>query len=247
MRRLLVMGTVLSLLFASASLADEIKIEGGGTSITTIFMPIKERFEKMRGDSLSIVESTAVKGLIALNEGKVDIATGAHPLEDLIAGAAQKGVIIDPSSLVATKVEENRLVVVTNRNNPVAKLTKDQLKGIFTGKITNWKDVGGKDLPVEVVWGKDTLGQNIQFTRIALDGQPVTANVRQATTYRSIAEVVGEGPGAIGVIPLQISTPATRALDTISITSPMYVITKGRPSEKVQEVIDFYKTEYTLE
>lgn len=234
----------LSLSFCQVSFAEEIKIEGGGTAITTVFMPIKDRYEKLHGHSLSILQSSAVKGLIALRDGKVDIATGAHPLEDLIAGAAKEGAIIDKSTLVATEIEDNRLVVIANRGSDVSRLSKEQLKGIFTGKITTWKEVGGKELPVQVVWGKETRGQNIQFTRIALDGEQVTQHTRTVITYRDIVETVRVTPGAIGVVPLNITTPATRSIDTISITSPMYVITRGKPSHKVQTVIDFYKSEY---
>ena len=241
-----VAAVLLTLVVSQVSFASEIKIEGGGTAITTVFRPIKQRFEKLRPYTLSIVQSSAVKGLIALNEGRVDIATGAHPLEDLIAGAAKEGVVIDKSKLVATEVEDNRLVVIANRKSEVSRLSREELKGIFTGKITNWKEVGGKELPVNVVWGKETQGQNIQFSRVAMDGEPVAAKNVAATTYRDIAAKVGELEGAIGVIPEEIATPTTRAIETISITSPIWVITKGKPDEKVQAVIDFYKSEYSF-
>lgn len=236
--------TALTLVLCQFAFADEIKIEGGGTAIHTVFRPVQDRFEKYQGHHLSIVESSAVKGLIDLQDGKVDIATGAHPLEDLIAGAAKEGVTIDKSSLVATQMEENRLVVIANRSSAVTRLSKKQLKDVFTGTITNWKEVGGSELPITVVWGKETKGQNIQFTRIALDGGPVTSGIRSVSTYRNIAQTVGEVPGGIGVVPIGMTTPATRSIDTISITSPIYTITKGEPSEKVQDLLEFYKREY---
>jgi phosphate transport system substrate-binding protein len=238
---------IMVLVCSGVSWADDIKVEGGGTSIATIFQPIKSRFEKYHGHTLSIVQSTAVKGLIALHDGRVDIAAGAHPLEDLIAGAAKNGVKIDPSEFFVTAMEGNRLVVIGNQANGVTRLTKEQLKGIFTGKIRNWKEVGGRDLPVEVVWGKETEGQNIQFTRVALDNQPVTTHLQQATNYRNISDTVAKLPGGIGVVPLQMSTAATKSIDTVSLSSPMYIITKGKPSEKVQQVIDFYRKDYTLD
>lgn len=239
-----VAAVALSVGLCQLAFAGEIKIEGGGTAITSVFLPIKNRYEKLHGDYLSIVQSSAVKGLIALNAGKVDIATAAHPLEDIIAGAAKEGVAIDRSDLVQTQVGENCLAVIANRTSEVRSLSKEQLKGVFTGKITNWKEVGGKDLPIGVIWGRQTEGQNIQFTRIALDGEPVTAKAHPATTYRNISDMVGQVPGGIGVVSIEMSTPVTRTVDTISISSPIYAVTKGRPSEKVQTVIDFYKAEY---
>lgn len=246
MKRIFITLLGFNLIWTAVASADDIKVEGGGTSIATIFRPIKSRFEKYHGHTLTIVQSTAVKGLIALNEGKVDIATGAHPLEDLIAGAAKSGVTIDPSNLVATPVEENRLVVIANKENSVRHLSKEQLKGVFTGRITNWKEIGGSDLPVEVVWGKETQGQNMQFTRTALENQAVTAKARQVPTYGDITDTVSQLRGGIGVIPLQLATGAIRTIDTMSMPTQMYIITKGKPSEKVQQVIDFYKQEFTF-
>ena len=246
MKKLVLVFFSMSLFFSTASFADEIKVEGGGTAIATVFLPIKDRFEKLHGDSLSIVQSSAIKGLIALNNGKVDVATGAHPLEDLIAGAVKDGVSIDMSALVATPVDQNRLVVISNRSNPVTALSKAELKALFTGKISNWQELGGKDLPVNVVWGKETQGQNIQFTRKALDGEPVTTKAHEASDYRNISKMVSELPGGIGVVPLEITSPVTRSLDTMLITSPVYVITKGEPSAKVLQIVDFYKKEYSF-
>lgn len=246
MQKLIVILVWLSLFCSMTSFADEIKVQGGGTAIATVFVPIKDRFEKMHGDSLSIVESSAVKALIALSEGKVDLAAAAHPLEDLLAGAAKEGVIIDKSLLVATQVEENRLVVISNRANPVTALSKAELKALFTGRISNWKQVGGQDLPVNVVWGEETQGQNMQFTRVILDGEPVTSKISQATNYRSIGKMVSELPGGIGVIPQEINTSVTRSIDTVQITSPIYVITRGNPSEKVLQIMDFYKQEFSF-
>jgi phosphate transport system substrate-binding protein len=240
----IVLAIALSIGLCQSAFAGEIKIEGGGTAITSVFLPIQKRYEKLHGDSLSIVQTSAVKGLIALYAGKVDIATAAHPMEDIIAGAAREGVAIDSSQLVETQIGENRLAVIANRTSEVRTLSKEQLKKVFTGKITNWKEVGGTDLAVTVIWGKQTEGQNIQFTRLALDGEPVTANTHTATTYRNISDTVGQVPGGIGVVSIEMTTPVTRTIDTISISSPIYAVTKGKPSEKVQTVLDFYKEEY---
>ncbi|HWI40430.1 MAG TPA: substrate-binding domain-containing protein [Verrucomicrobiae bacterium] len=237
---------LLSFALSSAALADEIRIEGGGTSISTVFQPIRGRFQVLHGHTLNIVQSSAIKGLIALQEGRVDVATGAHPLEDLVAGAAKEGVVIDKSALVATPIEENELVVIANKSNGVSKLSREQLKQLFTGKVADWKQLGGASVPVQVVWGKDTRGQNMQFTRMVLDGENVAGKIQEASTYRDIQQRVAATPGAIGVIPINMNTPATRMIQTVSIKSPIFVITRGAPSPKVQEILDFYRKEWNL-
>jgi phosphate transport system substrate-binding protein len=232
-----------SLMFGGVGHADEIKVEGGGAAISSGLLTVQALFESETAHTMRIVESSAVAGLIALNAGEVDIAAGAHPLEDLVAAAAKEGAVIDSSTLVATPIEENRLIAVLHRSNPVKKLSKEQLKSIFTGKVGNWKDVGGDDRDIEVVWGTETKGQNMQFTRIVLDGDPVTANVREVKGYRSIVNLVSVLPSGIGIVPVGLSSALTHAPEIPAITSPICLITKGRPSGKVQQFIEFYARE----
>jgi len=244
-RALITLTLCLSLVTGSA-FADVIKIEAGINAVSTVFAPIKSRYEQSYGDTLIIVQSSAVKALIALSEGRVDLAAGAHPLEDLITGAAKAGVVVDPSRLVATQIEVNRLAVIVNKSNSLQSLSKEQLKGILSGKISDWSQVGGAQLPIEVVWGKETHGQNAQIGRVVLEGTPVTSKVREAATYRDIAQLVSETPGAIGIIPLQLSTPAIHRLETVDISSPLFVFTIGPPSKKVQQILDLYRSEFSF-
>ncbi len=242
----LIIGAIIAMAFHSQASADVIKVEGGGTTIAAVFSPYKDLFEEDTGHTLSVVQSSAVKGLIALNDGKVDIAAGAHPLEDLIAGAAKDGRVIDKTDLVATPIEDNVLIAIVNKTNPVRSLSHEQLKAIFTGKIVNWKKVGGKNFPIVVVWGTETEGQNMQFTRIALQGEPVISKMLEVKNYRDISEAVRSNPACIGIIPFSMHSPITHSLKTPKITSPMFLITKGAPSKNVQLFADFYKKETNL-
>jgi len=234
---------IASLLFGGSARADEIKVEGGATTISSVFLTVQSMFEAETGHTMSVVQSTAVAGMIALEAGKVDIAAAAHPLEDLLAAAAKEGVVIDKSTLVATPIEENRLIAIVHKSNAVKRLSKEQLKDIFTGKVGNWKEVGGSDLDIDVVWATETKGQNAQFTRVVLDGEPVTANIREVKGYRSIENLVAVLPSGVGIIPVSMSSSQIHAPEIPAITSPMYVITKGQPSPKVQQFIDFYRRE----
>jgi phosphate transport system substrate-binding protein len=232
-----------SLLFGGLARADEIRVEGGATTISSVFLTVQSTFEAETGHTMNVVQSSAVEGLIALEAGRVDIAAAAHPLEDLVNAAAKEGVEIDKATLVATPLEENRLIAIVHKSNPVKQLSRAQLKDIFTGKVGNWKEVGGNDLDIEVVWAGETKGQNAQFTRVVLDGEPVTSNLRAVKGYRSIENLVAVLPSGIGIIPVSMSSSLIRAPEIPVITSSMYLITKGKPSPKVQQFIDFYVRE----
>lgn len=225
---------------------EEIRIEGGGAALSHVFAPLKEQFEKTSGIKLTLTMSTPVKGLIALEKGAVDATTAAHPLKNIISGAAKEGVIIDPASLKVVEVALNRLVVLVHKTNKIPRLSKDQLHAIFTGAMTNWKQVEGEDRDVVVVWGKNTPGQNAQFTKEILDGHQVTEKAKFVTDYKSVRDTVAATPGAIGIDPIGFVSSTINTPEIPVMTCPIIVVTKGEPSPKVQKLLRYYDEEYGM-
>lgn len=223
--------------------ADEIKVGGGGAAMSSIFKPVQLHFEKATGIYLVNLQSTPKNGLIDLVNGKVNAATAAVPLESMIEGAKKDGVKVDASELQQAVVGKNRTVVFVHKDNPVTKLSKEQLKGIFTGKINNWKEVGGKDQDLIVVWGQKTPGQNALFTKQILDGEPVIKEVLDATDYTSIKDKITVNPESIGIDPLGLADETFKVVEMPEITSPIILVTKGKPSPNVQKLIEYIKGE----
>lgn len=223
--------------------AAEIKLGGGGASVATVFNPVKTPFEKATGNNLIILQSTPKDGLKQLWKGDLEVAVTAVGLDGMIAGAAKDGVVIDKASLQTVEIGTNKTVVLLHPSNPVSALTKDQMKGLFTGKITNWKDVGGKDAPVLVVWGKNSPGQNALFTKLILDGEKIVADNLETTDYKGIKDTVATNPEAIGIDPLGMVDNSVKAIKpSPEANSPILLITKGAPSAPVKQLIDFIKT-----
>ncbi|HBA71034.1 MAG: hypothetical protein A2X82_08135 [Geobacteraceae bacterium GWC2_55_20] len=228
----------------SLATADEIKLGGGGASIATVFTPVKTAFEKTSGNNLIILQSTPKDGLKQLWNGQIEIAVTAVALDGMIAGAEKDGVKVDKSALQTIEIGTNKTVVMVHPSNPVANLTKEQLKGLFTGKITNWKVVGGKDAPVLVVWGKNSPGQNALFTKVILDGEKIVADNLETTDYKGIKETVAANPEAIGIDPLGMVDDSVKGIKpSPEANSPILMITKGNPSAAAQKLISFIKTE----
>lgn len=229
---------------ASYALAAEIKLGGGGASISTIFNPVKAPFEKASGNNLIILQSTPKDGLKQLWSGQIEIAVTAVGLDGMIAGADKDGVKVDKAALQVVEVGTNKTVVLLHPSNKVANLTKAQMKDLFTGKISNWKDVGGNDEPVLVVWGKNSPGQNALFTKVVLDGEKVTAENLETTDYKGIKEAVASNPGAIGIDPLGMVDDTVKGIKPVpEANSPILLITKGAPSAPVKQLLDFVKAE----
>src|SRR5512138_2997706 len=188
--RFMIIAGIICMLAAGAAGAQEIRIGGGGAALATVFTPMKEQFEKSSGDSLTLIQSLPGKSLISLDKGELDAMVTTVPLAAAIADAAKEGVAIDPASLQQQEIGKNEVVAFVHKSNRIKKLSKAQLKKIFTGKLTNWKEFGGADLPIIVVWGTETPGQNVLFTREILDGEKVTTKAIKTTDYQNIREMV---------------------------------------------------------
>lgn len=137
---------------------------------------------------------------------------------------------------------KNRTVAFLHKDNPVKVLPKSTLKELFTGKITNWKEVsGGKDLQVVVIWGKGTPGQNALWIKKVLDGASVRKDALEAGDYYSIKKMVAANPGAVGIDPIGLADDSDNIPESPRVFSPVIMVTKGAPSPAVQKLIDYVK------
>ena len=127
---------------------------------------------KSSGIQLSIVSSGPKIAMQDLEKGSVDAAAAGLSFDDWMALMKKEGSEVkDPSLFKQAIIGKDKIVVLVHKDNPVSKLSKEQLKGIFTGKIGNWKEVGGKDLSIIIVWGKLIPGTNSMFVKNMLDGE----------------------------------------------------------------------------
>ncbi len=133
----------LSLLFQPASWADSnnIQIKGSDTMVNLgqswaeIFMEQKPEI------SIAVTGGGSGTGIAAILSGTCDIAQSSRDLTTEEKSKAENVGL----TIKEIKVAYDGIAVITHPNNPVEQLTMDQLADIFSGKIKNWKDVGGKD------------------------------------------------------------------------------------------------------
>ncbi|WP_054696526.1 substrate-binding domain-containing protein [Geotalea toluenoxydans] len=132
---------VLSALFILPTLAlADITYSGSSTIGTGILKAgAADAFANKTGKKLASIEIPGSgKGVKALIEGKVMVAGASRPLKP-----EEK-----KEKLSSTTIGYDAVTVFVHKNNPIKNLSKEQLKGIFTGKIKNWKEVGGKNAPI---------------------------------------------------------------------------------------------------
>ena len=97
-------------------------------------------------------------------------------------------------------IARDALSVIVHPSNKVSQLTREQLEGIFTGKITNWKEVGGEDLKI-VVYSRETSSGTYEFFKeIVLLRKNFSSSVLAMPATGAIVQSVSQTKGAIGYI-----------------------------------------------
>lgn len=226
---------------AGAGGIKEIRVGGGGASCKAYFSSIQDSFEAETGLHLVVNPTTPVQGLIELNNGQADVVASPLPLVSMIKGAAKNGIIIDAGLFSARKIGSSKFVVFVHRSNNVAALSKKQLQDIFTAKVRNWRQIGGENREIVVVWGLATPGQNELFTRQIMDGHAVTESATEVFGYGDIRDAISKTKGAIGIGPQGFATANIRTPKTPEVAADVIVITKGQPSPEVERLLKFIK------
>lgn len=237
----IILGCIVTLLAATVpAMAEVVKIGAGAAPTENVLKPAESAFEKATGLDLSITASGPKQAFMDLDRGTVDAAAAGLSFDDWMALLKKEGVAVaDPKAYQAVTIGKDRVIVLVNKSNPVAKLSKEQLTGIFTGKIANWKEVGGPDSPILIVWGGLTQGTNSMFEKNIMDGAKTTSEVVAATTATDIRQIISVNPEAIGIGPQAIINDSVRSPETPEVARPITLITKGAPSANVKKLLDF--------
>jgi phosphate transport system substrate-binding protein len=159
----------------------------------------------------------------------------------LIRAAAEEKVTVDPARLNTVEVGKNDSITFLNKKNNIKKLTRKQLKGIFSGKITNWKQLHGDNRAIVVVWNQLAAAENEIFIRDILGDEPFAPKLLPVYTYEEVRKMVMETPGAIGVAPSGYIVSGLNVPTAPRVSSPVIVVTKGEPSPWVKNLTDLLK------
>lgn len=139
--------------------------------------------------TMDIAAGGSVVGIDAVHEGRVDIGMASRPL----TADEQQGLEVMP---IASDV----LAIIVHPSNPVSGLSRDQVRRIYLGQITNWRDLGGDDRPIVPVVREVSSGTRGAFDSLVLDGAQPTANADVQVTAGEVEMRVAHDPAAIGYV-----------------------------------------------
>jgi phosphate transport system substrate-binding protein len=214
------------------------------------------------GVNISVTGGGSGVGIAALLNKTTDIANSSREIKpDEIATGKKNGV--DP---VPTKVSLDGIAVAVNPANPVSKLTFKQLSDIYQGKITDWKDVGGKPGKIVVLSRESNSGTYSFFLENVIQSEgkdkKYAASALLMPSSQAIVDELAKNPGAIGYFglgylsakvkdipvsktgagPFVKPSIATVQDGSYPISRPLYVYTNGQPTGAAKAYIDFMLT-----
>jgi len=221
---------------------------------TTIFPIAQKEAEVYMNKHLNVnisVEGTGSgNGIAALIDGTTDIADSSREIKQgEIDKAKANGV--NPYEI---PIALDALSVVVNPQNPVNALMQEQVKKIYVGEITNWKDVGGPDMPIVVVARDTSSGTYEAFIELALGkGVNITDKAIVQASNQTVKNTVALTKGAIGYIGLGYVDSSVKAVSydgvfpskesainrTYELSRHLYMYTNGQPTGAVKDFIDF--------
>ena len=222
----------------------------GSTSMEKFANTLAESFMAAHPDVTVQAEFTGSSaGVEAVLSGQSDIGNSSRNLteDELAEGAVENIVAIDG------------IAVVTDPNNTVSDLTRDQLIQIYTGEVTNWSDLGGESLPIVVVGREAGSGTRGAFEEILeIEDQCQYANELDSTG--AVMDRVASTPGAIGYVSLDVLDDTVKALSldgveaneanikdgSYFLSRPFVMATKGElvdQNELVQALFEYVYSE----
>ncbi len=263
-KKIILVSAAFVFLFSAVSLAKQnvIQIKGSDTMVNLGQSWAEEFMNKHPEASIAVTGGGSGTGIAALINGTTQIAQCSREMKPEEKEEVTKST---GKSVKEIKVALDALAIIVNPGNPVSELSIDQLSTIFTGKVKNWKELGGVDEPILVLSRERNSGTHVYFLEHVLrkgnakGPEEFAASVLMMPSSQAIAQEVGRSGAAIGYLGLgyvtkqhktiavkkdaagpAISPSIQTAQDaTYPISRFLYLYVAGEPTGSIKPFIDF--------
>ncbi len=246
---------------ASDSPANYIENKGSDT-IVNLALAWAEQYQGDHSDvRISVTGGGSGTGIAALLNGTVDIANASRKIKDEEVAEAQSNGVEPVEHIIA----RDAIAVIVNPENPVNELTLQQISDIYSGKYTNWQEVGGEDRPIVRLSRETNSGTHVYFLETVLrlgnkeDKTLFSMDTLLLPSSEGIISEVRDNPNAIGYdglgyVPDDLKTIAIAkeaggayvlpSIETVNdksyaIARDLYMYTNGEPAGIIKEYLDW--------
>ena len=200
----------------TASVAGTVATDGS-TSMEKVIGALGESFmQKYEGTTFTYNPTGSGSGIQAVSEGRCDIGLSSRALKD-----DEKA-----GGLTETVLAYDGIAIIVNPENPVADLDTETIAKIYTGEITNWKDVGGNDAEIVLIGREAGSGTRDGFESITKT-EDKCAYRQELTSTGDVITAVSQNPNAIGYASLASVKDSVKALSVGGVTPSEETVKDG--------------------
>jgi phosphate transport system substrate-binding protein len=225
----------------------------GSTTVLPVAQAAAETFMRQNPTiDITVRGGGSGVGIASLIDKTCDIGDASRQIKDAELDKATSNGVSPQAHVVAM----DGICVIVNPVNPISSISKKQIKDIFTGKVSDWSQVGGSGGKIVVLSRDSSSGTFEAFGTLALDGAKVRPDALMQASNQAIASTVARTPAAIGYIGLGYVTNEVKALEingvkpsketvlmgTYPFSRPLFMYTNGKPQGVVRDFIDFVKS-----
>jgi phosphate transport system substrate-binding protein len=240
---------------AEPARAEETIVVDGSTTVGPIAKAFAQYYMERNPDvNVTVSESGSGNGAKSLINSVCDVADMSRFMKEGEFQAAVKNGVCPTAHVVAL----DGIAVIVHPANPVSELTMEQVKDIYMGKVTNWKDVGGPSKPIVVVSRDTSSGTYETFEKLVMNKEKIVDDAEYVNSNGAAREKVRTTQAAVayvglgytdGVKPIKINGITASQETVISgrypIARPLYMFTDGYP--KLGSHVYFFVTLYLTE
>ena len=216
----------------------------GSTALLPFLKPAQEEFQNKNSKAtVTIAGGGSFTGQNQVASGAVNIGNSDVALQDSLKS----------QGLVETKLVGIPFVFITNTDVTVDNLTQQQYVDIMTGKITNWKEVGGKDQKITLIHRAKSSGSRATIAEVVLKNAAFTDNAVIQDSNGAVRSAISSTPGAIGYVDAAYVDQSIKGLayngvkysvdNVVNGTYPVYtfgrMFTKGEPTGIIKAFMDY--------
>ena len=212
----LLVGALMAALLVGCSKTPSTVTTDGSTSMEKVIGALAESYETKTGTSVTYNPTGSGSGIKAVSEGRCDIGLSSRALKSEE----------EASGLTGTVLAYDGIAIIVHPDNPVEDLDLETIAKIYTGEITNWKDVGGNDAEIVLIGREAGSGTRDGFESIT--GTKDACKYRQElTSTGDVITTVAQNPDAIGYASLASVKDSVKALKVGGVTPSEQTVKDG--------------------
>jgi phosphate transport system substrate-binding protein len=245
---------LLGVLAARSDAARGITVKGSDTMVILAQRWAESYMQSNRGKIVQVTGGGSGTGIAALINGTTDVCMASRPMKE-----DEKRKLRERFQSMGAEIPVARdgLSIYVNAANPVKQITMEQLRKLYLGDLTNWKELGGPDAPINLYGRENSSGTYVYFKDNVLKGKDFAARCQTLPGTAAVANAVardknGVGYGgaayAKGVRDLALVAPGKAAVlpsaqtvkdGTYPLTRYLYFYTRLKPAGEVKQFIDY--------